>query len=109
MDRMRANGSAQEDLTLNPAQDKQASWSGDGQHILFVTNRDSNKEVYTINANGGAPRPLSYHKSADNDPVFGSHVATGAVEPFPDAGTGITRARLALMFMAFPVEPARAG
>ena len=49
---MNADGSAQENLTRQPANDSQPSWSPDGRKIAFVSRRDGNSEIYVMNADG---------------------------------------------------------
>jgi dipeptidyl aminopeptidase/acylaminoacyl peptidase len=83
--KMRANGSAQTNLTLNPARDSNARWSADGQHIVFETDRDGNQEIYSMRANGDATKPLSFSPKKDFSPVFGPRTAA----PPPPVKTGI--------------------
>ena len=54
---MNADGTDQENLTKNPAEDGRGShsWSPDGSKIAWVTNRDGNWEIYVMNADGSKP------------------------------------------------------
>jgi len=45
-------------LTDNSAQDGLATWSPDGQHIAFLTNRTGSWEIWVMNANGTSQRRL---------------------------------------------------
>jgi Tol biopolymer transport system component len=56
-------------LTFNNRDDYDASWSADGQFILFSSNRDNgNAEVYIMNADGSNQSNLSNHKGYDGQP-----------------------------------------
>jgi Tol biopolymer transport system component len=79
---MNADGSGQENLTNNPANDAFPSWSPDGDKILFGSDRDGNSEIYVMNADGTNPVNLTndpgYDNSGSYSPdgtriVFGSH------------------------------------
>jgi len=45
-------------LTENSAQDGLATWSPDGQHIAFLTNRTDSWEIWVMNADGSSKRGL---------------------------------------------------
>ena len=45
-----ADGSAPTSLTNNAAHDFSPAWSPDGSRIAFVSDRDGNREIYTMNA-----------------------------------------------------------
>jgi tetratricopeptide (TPR) repeat protein len=45
-------------LTDNNAQDGLPTWSPDGQHIAFLTNRTDSWEIWVMNADGSDPRRL---------------------------------------------------
>jgi Tol biopolymer transport system component len=49
---MRANGTAQTNITNHPEQDGQPAWSADGSRIAFATKRDGNREIYTMQPDG---------------------------------------------------------
>ncbi|MEO2003234.1 MAG: hypothetical protein ABGY41_03970, partial [Candidatus Poribacteria bacterium] len=43
-------------LTNHPSVDGAPSWSGDGRHIAFGSNRDGQSDIYTMDANGSNAR-----------------------------------------------------
>ena len=49
---MESDGSGQTRLTDHPAPDYSPRWSPDGQHLLFISERDGNAEVYVMNTDG---------------------------------------------------------
>jgi TolB protein len=67
---MRADGTDIRRLTDNPAHDRQPSWSPDGEHIIFESNRDSDffYHVYIMNADGSEQKRLVEIES--NSPVW---------------------------------------
>jgi TolB protein len=67
---MNADGSAQENLTRQPASDSHPSWSRDGQKLAFVSRRDGNSEIYVMNADGSGLRNLTRTASHDLDPAW---------------------------------------
>jgi TolB protein len=68
-----ADGSGQRNLTRNAAFDGIPALSPDGQHIAFVSSRDSDEgDVYVMNADGGGVRRLTQD---------GAHLGPGAWSP----------------------------
>ena len=67
---MNADGSAQENLTRQPASDSHPSWSPDGRKLVFVSRRDGNSEIYVMNADGSGLRNLTRTPSDDLDPAW---------------------------------------
>ena len=49
---MNPDGTAQVNLTNNPASDVDPAWSADGNRIAFTTDRDGTREIWTMLANG---------------------------------------------------------
>lgn len=47
-------------LTEHPANDSAPTFSPDGRHIAFVSDRDGRGEVYIVAAEGGVPRRVTY-------------------------------------------------
>ncbi len=67
---MNADGSAQENLTRQPANDSHPSWSRDGRKLVFVSRRDGNSEIYVMNADGSGLRNMTRTPSDDLDPAW---------------------------------------
>ena len=65
-----ADGSAQENLTRQPANDSHPSWSPDGRKIAFVSRRNGNSEIYVMNADGSGLRNVTRTPSNDLDPAW---------------------------------------
>ena len=50
-------------LTQHSAADVSPSWSPDGQHIAFVSDRDVNHEIYVMDSDGSNLRRLTQHSA----------------------------------------------
>ncbi len=57
---MDADGGRRTNLTNHPADDASFSWSPDGRHILFSSDRDGNLEIYVMNADGSGQVALGF-------------------------------------------------
>lgn len=47
-----------------------AQWSPDGQWLVFVSERDGNREIYRMDAGGAGQTNLTQHDAIDTDPVW---------------------------------------
>ncbi|HEV2766012.1 MAG TPA: hypothetical protein VGV38_23710, partial [Pyrinomonadaceae bacterium] len=57
-------------LTNGPAADWAPAWSPDGQQIAFTTSRDSNYEIYKMNADGGTQTRLTFTLEYDDEAAW---------------------------------------
>ncbi len=64
-----ANGAGLTALTQNmEIEDDTLMWSPQGTHLIFVSQRDGNREIYTVNVTSGAVLNLSRHPGSDYNP-----------------------------------------
>lgn len=57
-------------LTDQPGYDAEASYSPDGRHIVFTSQRDGDLEIYIMDADGRNPRRLTHGAGYDGGPFF---------------------------------------
>ena len=57
-------------LTTNPASDFDPTWSPDGTHIAFRSQRDGNDEIYVMNVDGTCQRNLTNDAVNDWSPAW---------------------------------------
>ncbi|MCB0081550.1 MAG: PD40 domain-containing protein, partial [Caldilineaceae bacterium] len=75
---IKVDGSEPRQITDNPWMDTDPSWSPDGSKIAFVSNRDGDNEIFTMDVNGANVQQLTNNTSVDSDPVWshnGAHIA----------------------------------
>ena len=64
-------GLEQTNLTNNPADDWDAAWSPDGRQMVFMSERDGNREIYTMDAeDGSGATRLTFNPAADKNPAW---------------------------------------
>jgi TolB protein len=61
-------------LTSNPADDTHPDWSPDERNIVFVSDRDGNRELYVMKADGSDVRRLTADPAVDDWPAWASNV-----------------------------------
>ena len=64
------DGSDKINLTSSNANNRHASFSPNGESIVFESDRDGNKEVYIMNLDGSDQINISNHDSVDTDIKF---------------------------------------
>jgi len=62
-------GSQETNLTRHPARDYAAAWSANGQFVVFVSDRDGNPDIFSMNEDGGNPRNLTNGPAFDSAPA----------------------------------------
>jgi TolB protein len=75
---MNADGSAQTNLSNNPAEDLYPAWSPDGSKIAFSSDRDGDYEIYVMNADGAGQTQITNNTAYDREPAWspdGSKIA----------------------------------
>ena len=57
-------------LTETDESESDISWSPDSRNILFVSERDGNKEIYVMESSGNKQIRLTFNEKADYSPVW---------------------------------------
>jgi TolB protein len=91
-----ADGSGEQRLTDDPADDWSATWAPDGSRLVFTSNRSGNDDAWVVPASGGPAIQLTHDPGADQVPAWspdGARIAfvsdrTGDVEVWSMAADG---------------------
>ena len=67
---MDADGENQQRLTHNRHLDWDPSWSPDGEHIAFTSDRDGHEEIYVMDTDGGNLQNLTNNPHNDTDSAW---------------------------------------
>lgn len=59
-----------ERLTSHPAEDRSPAWSPDGEVLLFASERDGNREIYSLEAGASGPRRMTDNSGLDDSPAW---------------------------------------
>ena len=70
--KMRVDGTGRVNLTDNPANDVQGSWSPDGRHIAFASNRTGASQIFIMRDDGHAVRQLTSAAGDQSEPRWSS-------------------------------------
>ena len=82
---MRGDGSDPRRLTDDPGNDMFPTWSADGRHIAFVSDRDGNREIYVMKADGTEQLNLTHEAAEDWTPAWSPDGTTIAFASYRDA------------------------
>jgi Tol biopolymer transport system component len=100
---MHADGTGERRLTSSPGvQDLQDDWSQDGQTIAFLSDRDGDFEIYTMDPDGADVRQLTSNEaseflpgwSPDGDAIVFTTDRDGNFEIYTTSPDGLTQTRL---------------
>jgi uncharacterized protein (TIGR02145 family) len=81
-------------LTDNSARDSHPAWSPDGTRLAFVSDRDGDKEIYVMNADGTDVQQLTDNDADDASPAWRPETpatessTTDGITAFQSDGTG---------------------
>lgn len=67
---MNADGEDERNLTRKPGADFDFDWSPDSKSLVFISERDGNREIYLISIEGDDPQRLTTNSSAESSPRF---------------------------------------
>ncbi len=83
---MNSNGSGQNNLSNNAANDGRPSWSPDNTQIAFDSNRDGDAEIFSMTAAGGSQTQLTTNTATDQNPSWSPNGAAIAFNTNLGAG-----------------------
>ncbi|MBN1401508.1 MAG: PD40 domain-containing protein [Anaerolineae bacterium] len=81
---MRSDGSDPVRLTDSGANDTSPAWAPDGRRIVFVSDRDGNREIYVMNADGNQQLNVTNHAAEDWTPSWSPNGTQIAFASFRD-------------------------
>ena len=81
-----ADGTGENRLTSDPADDFDPTWSPDGAMVSFRSTRDGNDEIYVMNADGSNQRNLTNDPAGDWSPAWSPGGTTIAYATFAFGG-----------------------
>jgi Tol biopolymer transport system component len=94
---MNADGSGKTNLTRNPEQDLNPSWSPDGTKVIFASDRDGDFDIYTMDADGSNVAQVTVNSDVDDvDPEWQPLPRT--VHPPDTGGPSLLLVAIALLF-----------
>ena len=93
------DGSRARNLSRHAAEDFEISWSADGEHLAFTSERDGNAEIYSVDVNTGALRRLTFHPAQDSRPSFSPD---GQFLAFESARRGVLEAYVMTSWVGAP-------
>jgi Tol biopolymer transport system component len=76
-------------LTQHPAEDRSPAWSPDGRRLLFESDRDGNRDIYVMAADGTGVQRLTHDEGEDAQPAWAPDGRRIVFRSDRDAGTGL--------------------
>jgi len=67
---MNSDGTAQVNISNNPANDDSPNWAPNGRRIAFETDRDGGNEIYVMNGDGSNVTRLTNNSAEDRAPAW---------------------------------------
>jgi Tol biopolymer transport system component len=66
--KMRADGTGRVNITNNPGSDLHGSWSRDGRHVVFASDRNGTYDIYVMRDDGTGLRQLTFDPKDQTQP-----------------------------------------
>lgn len=83
-----SDGSNAKQLTNNNSADGHADFSPDSRHIVYVSWRDGNEELYLMDIVSGEDRRITFNNASDNDPDWspdGEYISFKSTRAYTDS------------------------